>query len=97
MYIELVSRQSFNLYTTVWVKKELFPEFKEILVQRSLKSGSNVKTNCLAISFRIFDQFYCLMNTQFMNGGNLKQKNQEYLDIIENITFSKEMKILDHE
>lgn len=96
-YVQFVARQFYGLYTTIWVKKEIASEFQDINSHFLPKPNSQNKGLCMAFSFRFYDQFYCIINSQFTQGASLKQKNQEYMEIIEKITFLKNIKIPDHE
>lgn len=95
-YVNVLSKQFFGLYITFWASKALFEEINDIRTEK-ISQGTN-KGSCLALHFTLMESSFCFLNSQFVEGqGKIKQRNQQFQDILDNINFGKECFIQNHE
>lgn len=91
-YICLMYKQSFGFFITCWIQKSLLERISETKIEKS-KKGYGICYQIYIDTLRI-----CFVNSQFVDGqGKLKQRNEQYTDMIENISFGENIGILKHE
>lgn len=74
----------------------MFKEFKNISTSIYSKKGSS-KSLALGISFTFFFETYCILNAQFTNGSNPKERNKDFKEVYDEMEFGKGYKIADFE
>lgn len=94
-YINLFSKQVYELYTSVWIRKNIYEFVNDIRSNKVIYQTNllSFKEKCFCIRFRLLGKSFCFLNSKFGEGKGKNIQCEKFLDSME---LGDGIAVLDH-